>query len=215
MRVGALLVRERWALSLGDARPRASSPAPHLRGLPRGRRPARGHGACCGPARCVVNSRCAVALPALPGRCAGLSAATAAWRRCGSPATCPLTAFADGTRTLEAARARAARAAGAASRCNGVWCDAVWDVIGHAAALLDEDLPQLAHRGAGAAGRRSAPCERGHRQPRRGSHAAARASSRIVVFDRSAGPVLLRRRRAWCRRSPASRRSLLSWGGTR
>ncbi len=187
MRVGALVVRERWALASGLAA-RGFLAGPAMRDFREPWSP----GAATGVVRAgtlVVNARCAVALaPIVPDaplyRCAGRVAAV----RLAHDE--PAAAFADGTLTLETlARRHHGRRVGAA--VEGLWVDEVWDVIGLLSTLLLTDLPSLAQTFA------CAPLPETSGATVIGSHAVwLEPGARVephTVFDTTQGPVLLRR----------------------
>jgi len=188
LRVGALLVRERWSLVSGRAA-RGFLATRALRDFREPGAPTAARGTL-PPGTLVVQSRCAIALAPLPDearvvRCDGRVAAVRL------AVEEPVDAFADGTLTLESlARRHHGRHAGLA--VSGRWCDEVWDVIRWLAPLLSEDVPVLASR---------LSCERV-------SHGAdstmilgtgpvwKEAGAQIephTVFDTSSGPILLRR----------------------
>jgi UDP-N-acetylglucosamine diphosphorylase / glucose-1-phosphate thymidylyltransferase / UDP-N-acetylgalactosamine diphosphorylase / glucosamine-1-phosphate N-acetyltransferase / galactosamine-1-phosphate N-acetyltransferase len=142
MRVGALLVRERWELATGH-RARGFMASSAMRAF---REPDAPHAATgrVPAGTLVVNSRCAVALDALRPdapiyRCDGRVAAVRL------ETEMPVAEFAGGRMTLEAvARAQHRRTRGIS--IGGVWCDEVWDPIRHLSALLSRDLVELAQR---------------------------------------------------------------------
>lgn len=187
MRVGALLLRERWEFVSGHAaigflaghdmreftEPGAPVRASEL--LPAG--------------TLLVNSRCAIALSArladdvvfyCDGRVAAVRLST----------DMPASDFANGTRTLdEVARAQQNRAPGVV--VDGVWCDEVWDLVRHLPSLLPSDLLTLvrasdrvgldvAAAGATVLGDHPVLVEDGARlEP-------------LTVLDATAGPILVR-----------------------
>ncbi len=188
MRVGALLVRERWTTACG--RPaRGFLAAPALRDFREPGAPSAARGML--PAgTLVVQSRCAIALAPLrddarvlrcDGRVAGVRLASDE----------PVAAFSDGTLTLESlARRHHGRHVGTAVA--GHWCDEVWDVIRWLAPLLVDDVPALASR---------LSCEtvesHGHAITILGGGTVWREVGAQIephtVFDTSSGPILLRR----------------------
>lgn len=187
MRVGALLLRERWervsgrpagGFLAGDAmrsfaEPGAPTSAPAM--LTAG--------------TLLVNSRCAIALHErlvddVVFHCDDRVAAVRL------SVDMPAADFADGIRTLEeVARVHQGRANGVA--IDGVWCDEVWDLVRHLPALLQQDLPTLirtsrsAHpdntaTGASVLGDHAVCVEEGARlEP-------------LTVLDATAGPILVR-----------------------
>ncbi len=184
MRVGALLVRERWALAAGG-RPHAMLAGDAMRGFREGDAPRAARGTL-RAGTLVVNSRCAVALEALAPDAPSyvVDGRTAAVRLA---ADVPAAAFADGTSTLDTlARVQHGRRRGAPAE--GVWCDEVWDVVRLLPELLAHDLPRLAAHGTCAPlaqdgavviGPHPVWCEAGvHVEP-------------LTVFDTTAGPILL------------------------
>jgi UDP-N-acetylglucosamine diphosphorylase/glucosamine-1-phosphate N-acetyltransferase len=195
MRVGALLVRERWEVASGlPARALlAGSAMQHFRepGAPRAARGVLPAGTL------IAHARCAVALCQLPAdaplyRCAGADGRdrVAAVRLARDE---PADTFADGTLTLEAlARRHHGRRTGV--RVAGTWCDHVWDVIGSLGERLADDLPRLARRhGCAPLGERGV--DDGGVVV--GAHPVWLEPGAVVeplcVFDTTQGPVLLRR----------------------
>jgi UDP-N-acetylglucosamine diphosphorylase/glucosamine-1-phosphate N-acetyltransferase len=187
MRVGALLVRERWALASGLAA-RGFVAGPAMRDFREPWSPS----AVTRLVRAgtlVVNARCAVALaPIDPDapllRCAGRVAAVRLTH------DEPAAAFADGTLTLESlARRHQGRRQGSA--VEGQWVDEVWDVVGLLSPLLLADLPALAQAHA------CIPLAEGTGATALGPHAVwLEPGARVephTVFDTTQGPVLLRR----------------------
>jgi UDP-N-acetylglucosamine diphosphorylase/glucosamine-1-phosphate N-acetyltransferase len=188
MRVGALLVRERWAMATGAAT-RGVLAAPWLwdfreSGVPSVRRGLLPTGTL------VVNARCAVALSPIDieagvMRCAGRVAAVRLRE------AEPVEAFADGTRTLESLALRHhGRRRGITIA--GHWCDEVWDVIRWLSPLLCDDLPMLAPR----LGCLPIMSAQGGATILGDGMVWAEPGARIepyTVFDTSSGPVLLRR----------------------
>ena len=189
MRVGALLVHERWTRALGAGRCRLLA-GPHHAGF----RDPGGPGAARGTLTAgtwVVNSRCAVALAPLATEtpvltCPGPDGRprVAAVRLAHAE---PVAAFADGTYSLEQlARRHHGRRRGHPVR--GAWCDAVWDALTLLDRTLQDDLPMLAT---------ALGCERLEAPGVTvlGAHAvwveAGVAVEPQTVFDTNAGPVLL------------------------
>jgi UDP-N-acetylglucosamine diphosphorylase/glucosamine-1-phosphate N-acetyltransferase len=189
MRAGAPLVRERWSHVLGRSamgfvaraalRDFAELDAPPwLAGeLP--------------PGTIVVNTR---ALPFLAGT---LSDAATSWTIGGRTAAVRLqeplaaSALAEGSWSLESLTGDSPRG----DAIDGVWLDDVWDLVRHLTALLLRDIPDLASSlrcraldDNGASARGPAVI---------GSHPVwledGATVEPFVVFDTSAGPVLLRR----------------------
>ena len=139
MRVGALLVRERWA-HVTNAQPAGFLAGPAMRDFHEEAVPT----ACSDivPAGTLVaNSRFAVSLDA--------TLTAAAVHRSGSRVAAvrllhdvAAGEFADGSLTLDAlAETHSGDAAG---HVDGVWCDEVWDVVRHLSSLLARDIPLLA-----------------------------------------------------------------------
>jgi UDP-N-acetylglucosamine diphosphorylase/glucosamine-1-phosphate N-acetyltransferase len=187
MRVGALLVRERWAMATGHAA-RGILAAPAMRDFrePGAPRVARG---LVPTGTLIVNARCAVALQPLEVadvlRCDGRVAAVRL------TADESAEAFADGTLTLEAlARRHHGRRRGSA--ISGRWCDEVWDVIRWLTPLLMDDVPVLAAR----LGCSSVESTAAGPNIIGSGTVWAEAGAQIephTVFDTTSGPVLLRR----------------------
>lgn len=190
MRVGALLVHERWAHALGAGRCRLLA-GPHHTSFrdPDGPGAARGLLAA---GTWVVNSRCAVALTPLGDQAPVLTCPGADGRLRVAAVRLehaePIAAFADGTLSLEQlARRQHGRRRGHPIR--GAWCDAVWDAIALLDRTLQDDLPALAT---------ALGCEPLDAPGITvvGPHPvwvdAGVAVEPQTVFDTSAGPVLLR-----------------------
>jgi len=187
MRVGALLVRERWCTATGRAA-RGFLGAPELcdfrePGAPRAARGLLPAGTL------VAHARCAIALHPVASdarvlRCDGRVAAVRL------SADEPIASFSDGTLTLEAlARRHHGRHTGVAVA--GAWCDEVWDVIRWLSPLLTDDVPALA------AQLPCAPVPHGvHGVTVLGSGTVwAEAGAQLEphsVFDTSGGSILLR-----------------------
>ncbi len=188
MRVGALLVRERWAMATG-AQARGFMAGPHMQSFREAAAPRAAHGVL-RAGTLVANSRCAVSLDACPEetrvyRCDGRVAAVRLSR------DEPAAHFADGTLTLERiAREHHPRVRGLVA--GGTWCDEVWDVIRMLAAQLADDIPRLAHAWHCAA----ADADRRVTTSIIGGHPLWLEGDAHVephtVFDTTAGPVLLR-----------------------
>lgn len=194
MRVGALLVHERWHVASGAAARWALAG----RGLRDFREPAAPVAArgVLPTGTLVVNSRCAVGLTPLPDAvpvvtCAGPDgAARVAAVRLTAPES--VAAFEDGTLTLEAlARRHHGRRRGVA--VDGAWCDAVWDVVAVLGRLLAEDVPRLA-RSLGCRPLGEGGADAGGLVV--GAHPvwmeAGATVEPLTVFDTSGGPILLR-----------------------
>lgn len=188
MRVGALLVRERWTMASGRTA-RGVLAAPTLRDFREPGAPPAARGVL--PAgTLVVQSRCAIALAPLPSgarvlRCDGRVAAVRL------AVDEPVTAFADGTLTLEAlAQRHHGRHQG--SPVTGHWCDEVWDVIRWLTPLLGDDVAALASHLSCAAVVLDSPTTTilggGTVWVEPGAHIEPH-----TVFDTSSGPILLRR----------------------
>jgi UDP-N-acetylglucosamine diphosphorylase / glucose-1-phosphate thymidylyltransferase / UDP-N-acetylgalactosamine diphosphorylase / glucosamine-1-phosphate N-acetyltransferase / galactosamine-1-phosphate N-acetyltransferase len=185
LRVGALLIRERWTMASGMTA-RGFLAAPTLRDFRETGAPNAARGVL-PVGTLVTHARCAIALAPLAGaprvlRCDGRVAAVRL------VAEEPVEAFADGTLTLESlARRHHGRHQGHA--VVGRWCDEVWDVIRWLTPLLAEDVPVLASQlscgrltgDATILGDGPVWCEAGAQvEPH-------------TVFDTSSGPILLRR----------------------
>jgi UDP-N-acetylglucosamine diphosphorylase/glucosamine-1-phosphate N-acetyltransferase len=140
MRVGALLVRERWSLALG-AQARGFVADHALRDFREGGAPRSARGTL-RAGTIVANSRCAIGLEPL-GRDAAIYRVDGRVAAVRLAEDVPVAELADGSLTLDAlARRQYGRRKGITVR--GDWCDAVWDVIRHLNTLLMADLPQLA-----------------------------------------------------------------------
>jgi len=182
MRVGALLVRERWARAAG-CEPGGALTAPHLTGFTEPGSVPEAMGEI--PAGSIVaNARCAVPLAPLP-------AGASAWRCDGriaalrTPGALDAARFADGTLTLDEL---VPDGADTVDLPGGRWIDEVWNVVGSLTEQLAEDIPVL-----GRALRTAEPPE----GVRLGAHAlyiedGAHVEPQ-VCFDLTAGPVLVRR----------------------
>jgi UDP-N-acetylglucosamine diphosphorylase / glucose-1-phosphate thymidylyltransferase / UDP-N-acetylgalactosamine diphosphorylase / glucosamine-1-phosphate N-acetyltransferase / galactosamine-1-phosphate N-acetyltransferase len=189
MRVGALLVRERWTTATGrTARGLLAAPGMrdfHEPGAPRMLRRAVPAGTL------IVNARCAVSLQPLDVEAADVLRCEERVAAVRLSADEPVDTFAEGSITLEAlARRHHGRRRG--SVITGRWCDEVWDVIRWLAPLLSDDLPVLASRLGCASVERT---EAGPVVIGPGS-VWAEAGAHIepqTVFDTTSGPVLLRR----------------------
>lgn len=189
VRVGALLVRERWELVSGH-RARHLVAAPALRTFRELGAPSPTTGTL-RAGTLLAHARCAVALRALPPgdvyRCEGRVAAVRLVTD---------VSVADVRETLRSldAVARAQHRGARAVRVDGVWCDAPWDAIRHLGPMLAADIPALAAR-LGCTPLASTDHDRGIAV--RGPHAVWCEGDVViephVVFDTSAGPVLLRR----------------------
>ncbi len=175
MRVGALLQRERWAFVLGGGKPAAASAflaGPDMQHFREPATPRSGSGLL-RAGTWVVNSRCAVALDAVPQRSGARSLGrphdvihdelspgpNEETRRAITDATVlrcddrvaavklsvdvAAADFADGTLTLESL-ARAHYPRRKGVVIAGDWCDEVWDVIRLLTPLLNADIPVLA-----------------------------------------------------------------------
>ncbi len=179
LRAGALLVRERWAHALGgDAAGFVG--APHLASFEEFAAPPASPEVL--PAGAiVVNARCAPRLERAPDaevwRCDGRVAAVRL------RTSLAIERLADGALPLGALVASDA----AAAELRGWWLDAVWDVVGRLAEMLAADLPVLGPTlPAGA-----------HGATVLGAHPVFVEEGAVVephvVFDVTAGPVLVRR----------------------
>jgi UDP-N-acetylglucosamine diphosphorylase/glucosamine-1-phosphate N-acetyltransferase len=160
LRAGALLVRERWAMTLGGPVDGFVS-APHLAGFREFDAPlAVPHDATLPPGTIVVNTRALprLAAPAAAPRTAQ-DAGTQQWRIGNRVAAVRLRrplagrVLADGRLTLDALAEADGDAtgdtspgasAGMVATLDGVWMDGVWDLIRHLDPLLRGDLPTLA-----------------------------------------------------------------------
>lgn len=188
MRVGALLMRERWTTASGMPA-RGFLAAPALRDFREPGAPSAARGML--PAGTLVaQSRCAIALAPIPleARVLRCDGRVAAVRLAGDE---PMAAFTDGTLTLESlARRHHGRHRG--TSVVGRWCDEVWDVIRWLAPLLSDDVPALAAR---------LSCEPvapdGPTMTILGDGTVWREAGAQIephaVFDTSSGPILLRR----------------------
>lgn len=186
MRVGALLVRERWAqVTNGGATGFLADPA--MRDFREEGVPA----ACAGaiPAGTIIaNSRFAVSLDA--------RLTEASVYRHGSRVAAvrlthdvPAAEFTDGSLTLDTLAET--HSVGNAEHIDGVWCDEVWDVVRHLSTLLARDIAALA-RAYGCttlASSDSAGLELGDHDVWIENGASIEP---YTVFDTSGGPVLLR-----------------------
>lgn len=180
LRAGAELIRRRWEIAL-DAGTAGFVGAPHLAHYdePWGCRMVGGtipRGAI------IVNARCAISLKAATRdadawRCAGRLAAV----RLAAPVDAATLAERD---SLDAFVRPAARESAVA----GWWIDQIWDLVRHLPAMLGEDVPALA--AALHCTPRADVARVGH-QPVFVEEGAA--IEPLVVFDVTAGPVLVRR----------------------
>lgn len=185
MRAGAVLVRERWQYVL-------SAPSSgfvstwHLDGFAEFDAPPFTRDDV--PAsRWLVNTR---ALPMLDARTASASAVlvngrVAAVRVAG---TTPALSLRDGSLSLE----ELVPASGTLVNVDGMWLDSVWDLVAHLPELLTRDIPLLAQR---VEARSLDVSASGCHQT--GAHPvwveAGAVVEPFVVFDTTAGPILLRR----------------------
>lgn len=193
MRVGALLVRERWAHALGAVEGRPATAVGVLAGdamrevteagAPRAVRRAVPAGTW------IVHARCAVALAPIPADSVVL--------RCGERVAAvrlatdePPSTFADGQLTLDTLARRHQRGR-RGHPLAGRWIDAVWDVVGTLGPLLAEDIPVLART------RGAVPLPSAAGVVVRGAQAVwCDADVQVephTLFDTSAGPILLGR----------------------
>jgi UDP-N-acetylglucosamine diphosphorylase/glucosamine-1-phosphate N-acetyltransferase len=180
LRAGALLVRERWSHALGVPA-EGFVGAPHLATFEELDAPA------ASPAELpagtlLVNTRCAPALD-------GVDADADVWTCDGRVAAVRLREpvaierLTGGALPLDALVTEGARAAA----IRGWWMDAVWDYVGRLVAMLGDDLPTLGHtldvakHGATVLGTHAVYVE------------AGATVEPFVVFDVTAGPVLVRR----------------------
>ncbi len=186
MRIGALLVRERWAhVTRGAASGFLAGPAMrdfHEEGVPT---------ACADviPAGTLVaNSRFAVSLDA--------TLTAAAVHRHGRRVAAvrlthdlPAAEFSDGSLALDALAEM--HSGDDAEHIDGVWCDEVWDVVRHLSSLLARDIPVLARTLSCTtlASSDSAGLELGEHDVWIEDGASIEP---YTVFDTSSGPVLLR-----------------------
>ncbi|MDF1502527.1 putative sugar nucleotidyl transferase [Roseisolibacter sp. H3M3-2] len=180
LRAGALLVRERWTMALGIPA-QGFVGAPHLATFEELEAPP------ASPAELpagtlLVNTRCAPALDGIDPdadawACEGRLAAV----RLRDPL--PVERLAGGALALEALLPDGARA----TPIRGWWLDAVWDYVGRLTAMLADDLPRLGHtievtrHGATVLGTHPVFVE------------AGATVEPFVVFDVSAGPIMVRR----------------------
>lgn len=179
LRAGALLVRQRWEMATGEAT-LGFTGAPLLADFDE---PGAGQSLSGSiPAGSIlVNSRCAIGLGPLP--------AGSAWACGGTLAAVRLSADLstddighDGFSLEKLA------GAGTAIEVDGLWLDAVWDLVRHLPALLASDIPGIARRlelqsttGLTIVGDNPVFVEQGV------------TIEPLVVFDVQAGPVLVRR----------------------
>lgn len=180
---GAELLRRRWERALA-LRAAGFVAAPHLVDFAEGDAPLPAPAVL--PAGAVVaNSRCAVALDAADANadvwtCGGRVAAV---RLRGDV---PTARFADGALALDDLAGGAA-----AADVAGRWLGAVWDLVGQLGAQLGDDIPRVGT----ALG--AALDAAGHGATVLGTHPvfieAGATVEPLVVFDASAGPVLIRR----------------------
>lgn len=189
MRVGALLVRERWTQVLG-ASVDAFAGRPALRAFAEFDAPPFVVGDI--PAgSIVVNSR------AIPLLAQSMSPTVGAWTVNGQIAavrlreSLPVAALHDGTWTLDSTVTANTESAA----LNGVWLEAVWDIIRHLSALLNHDIPVLGARLDCRALRDDQVALRG--PIILGAHPVwledGAVAEPFTVFDTTLGPVLLRR----------------------
>lgn len=184
MRVGALLVRERWASVLGAAATAFIS-APHLEGFAEFDAPRALHDVL--PAGSwIVNTR---ALPHLEARVGSASAIIVAGRVAAvrPAAPVPVAQLAGGTLALD----ELVPATASLMRLDGEWLDAPWDVVRHLNTLLPRDINVLATR----LGAR--PVASGDGVHVVGPHGVFAEEGAIIepmtMLDATAGPILLRR----------------------
>ena len=189
MRVGALLVRERWAQVLGASMDAFAS-RPALRAFAEFDAPPFVTGDI--PAgSIVVNTR------AIPLLAQSISPTVGAWTVNGRIAavrlreSLPVAALHDGAWTLD--NTVAANTESAA--LDGVWLDAVWDIIRHLTALLNNDIPVLGTQLECRALRDDQVALRG--PIILGAHPVwledGATAEPFTVFDTTLGPVMLRR----------------------
>lgn len=177
LRAGAMLIRERWALSLG-ATASGFIGAPHLARFEEFDAPPAARGTL--PAGTwVVNARCAPALAPLSlgdahvVRVGGHVAAV----RLASPAE--VASFADGTVSLDAMNI------GSAVDADGWWLTHAWDLIGHLNAMLLADCAALVPASTNAAGMTVLGTHAVHAE-------AGAAIEPFVIADASAGAIVVR-----------------------
>lgn len=185
LRAGALLVWERWAHVLGMPVTGTIS-APHLRGFVEFDSPPASDGTLAA-GTWLVNAR---ALPMLDVRPATASAILIEGRvaaaRLAEPV--PASQLESEAFTLE----EVVPASGMLISVDGVWLDAVWDLVAHLTPLLLRDLPVLA----ATIGATRVDASAG--VPITGAHGVWAEAGAVIepmsCFDTTDGPVLLRRR---------------------
>lgn len=181
LRAGARLIRERWAQVLG-AEAIGFIGAPHLADFDEPGAPPAARGVL--PAgTLVVHARCA---PALTARIAAGATMVMVDQRIAAvrlAAETPVTALADGTRSLETLGTRT----GVMARVEGWWLEAPWDLVRHLPTMLAADLlaeiPATPDRPAGLTVLGTHPI---HIDP-------SATVEPMVLIDASAGPVVVRR----------------------
>jgi UDP-N-acetylglucosamine diphosphorylase/glucosamine-1-phosphate N-acetyltransferase len=182
LRAGAELVRERWERVLG-ARVAAHLTAPHLCEFTEFDAPGCLTSGVLPAGATVINARCAPALAPAPGaavmRCNGTVAAV----RLREPVDA--SRFADGALTLD----QVAAGSHDVADVPGWWMHHAWDLVRHLAPMLTADIaalaPEIEREAPGALttiGDHAVVIERGA------------VIEPFVVFDASAGPVLVRAR---------------------
>jgi UDP-N-acetylglucosamine diphosphorylase/glucosamine-1-phosphate N-acetyltransferase len=183
LRVGIELVRRRWELALGGEAIGFVS-APHLADFDELDAPPF-VGSDIGAGTIVANARCAPSLDAVDASagvwmCGGRVAAVRVAKEVSSDA------LRDGRATIDTLSADGA----ATAEIVGWWLDDVWDLVRHLSAMLGSDIPRrvesldtvsAAEAGAAVIGAYAARVERGA------------SIEPYVVFDATAGPVLVRR----------------------
>lgn len=185
LRAGALLVRERWAHVLGMPATGFLS-APHLHGFTEFDSPPASDGELAA-GTWLVNAR---ALPMLDARPSTASAILIGGRvaaaRLAEPV--PATQLASEAFALE----EVVPASGMMMSVDGVWLDAVWDLVAHLTPLLLRDIPVLA-KSLGAS-----RVERADGVVITGDYGVWAEEGATIepmsFFDTTTGPVLLRRR---------------------
>ena len=186
MRVGALLVRERWQQCL-SAQANGFVGAPHLAHFEEFDAPP-AVGDVLPAGAILVNTR------AVPFLDAELDASANAWVMDGRLAAVRLTAPLNVVSLQQAdASLESLDVSGVSARIDGVWLDEVWDITRHLTALLQSDIPVLA------ALRECAAVQVDHATARGpvilGDHDVWREVGAtvepFVIFDTTQGPVLL------------------------
>ena len=180
LRAGALLVRERWARALAAA-PAGHVTAPHLAGFTEPGAPPVESGPSLPAGAWLVNARFCPTLSAAPAADQLMAEGEVVALRLRAPLD--VSALRDGAASLSALASPSVSIAEA----KGWWMHEVWDYVGQLVPMLEADLPLL---GDGFSTDLPDGCIR------IGEHPvfveAGAVMEPMVVFDTSAGPVLLR-----------------------